>query len=139
MMKKPNFIFSVYSIGLLGYLTAATAHSESAAVSAGTGDAAKGKAIFEKRCSLCHSLDRNREGPKLGGVYGRISGTAEDFTYSTALKQAHIQWNNQSLERWLTDPDILVPGNAMSVYVAKPEERRDLIAYLRAGSINTLE
>lgn len=132
-MRKIDFILAAYSIGLLGYLTAATAHSESAAVSPSTGDAAKGKAVFEKRCSLCHSLDRNREGPKLGGVYGRISGTAEDFPYSAALKQAHIEWNDQSLERWLADPDVLVPGNDMSVFVAKPEERRHLIAYLKQG------
>lgn len=133
-MRKIDFIFAACSIGLLGYLTASTAQSESAAVSGGAGDAAKGKAIFEKRCSLCHSLDRNREGPRLGGVYGRISGTTEGFSYSAALKQAHIQWNDQSLDRWLTDPDLLVPGNDMSVFLAKPDERRNLIAYLKASS-----
>src|SRR5258706_10462869 len=34
-----------------------------------------GEAIFEKRCGGCHALDRDKEGPSLGGVYGReVSG-----------------------------------------------------------------
>jgi cytochrome c2 len=31
----------------------------------------RGKEIFEKRCGGCHSLDRDKEGPRLRGVYGR--------------------------------------------------------------------
>lgn len=53
------------------------------------------------------------------------------FGYSSALKQAHIVWNDASLERWLADPDTLVPGNNMEFHVAKPQERSDLIAFLK--------
>ena len=45
-------------------------------------EADQGKELFEKRCTGCHSLDRNKEGPNLRGVYGRPAGTAPGFNYS---------------------------------------------------------
>ena len=95
------------------------------------GDAGRGKDVFERRCTGCHSLDQNREGPRLRGVFGRISGSVSDFGYSTAVKQAHITWNDVSLERWLADPDTLVPANNMEFHVTKPQERSDLIRFLK--------
>ena len=52
----------------------------------------QGKELFEKRCSGCHALDKDKEGPRLRGVYGRTSGTVPSFKYSDALKAAHITW-----------------------------------------------
>ena len=97
------------------------------------GDAVRGKEVFERRCTGCHSLDQNREGPHLRGVFGRTSGSVSDFVYSAALKQAHITWNDVSLERWLTDPDAFVPANNMEFRVIKPEDRRDVIRFLKEG------
>lgn len=104
-------------------------YAESSAVE---GNAARGKNLFERRCTGCHALDQNREGPHLRGVYGRVSGSVADFAYSSALKQAHITWNETSLEKWLTDPDVLVPGNNMEFHVAKAQERSDLIRFLKS-------
>jgi cytochrome c len=95
------------------------------------GDATLGKQVFEKRCVGCHTLEQDREGPRLAGVYGRTSGTVPQFTYSAALKKAHITWNEESLDRWLTDPDAYVPGNDMEFAVRKADERRNLITYLK--------
>jgi cytochrome c len=95
------------------------------------GDANQGRNVFERRCVGCHSLDRDGEGPRLRGVYGRSSGSAPGFGYSSALKQAHIAWNDRTLEQWLADPDTLVPDNNMEFRVAKAQERQDLIAYLK--------
>src|ERR1700680_177719 len=50
----------------------------------------RGKELFEKRCSGCHALDKDKEGPRLRGVFGRTSGTVPTFKYSDALKAAHI-------------------------------------------------
>jgi cytochrome c2 len=36
-----------------------------------------------------------------------------------------------SLEKWMTDPDVLVPGNNMEFHVPKAQERRDLVKFLR--------
>jgi cytochrome c len=98
------------------------------------GDPVRGKLLFEKRCTGCHALTQNHEGPRLNNVYGRTSGTVSDFAYSAALKNSHIQWNDQSLEKWLTDPDAFIPGNEMDFLVPRPEERRDLISYLRQSA-----
>lgn len=101
---------------------------------AGTGDPARGEALFEKRCTGCHALNKNKQGPMLQGVYGRTSGTAAGYAYSDALKKAAIAWDEKSLDKWLTDPDQFISGNNMDFLVAKAQERSDLIAYLRRES-----
>jgi cytochrome c len=109
----------------------------SAAAKAGeafAGDASRGQPLFEKRCTGCHALDKNKQGPALQGVYGRHSGTAAGYAYSDAMKKAAIVWDDKSLDKWLTDPDRFISGNNMDFLVAKPQERADLIVYLRRES-----
>lgn len=101
---------------------------------AGTGDAGHGKQVFASRCAGCHTLEQHREGPKLAGVFGRASGSAPGFIYSFALKKAAVKWDEQSLDKWLANPEGLVPMNNMYFHVAKADQRRDLIAYLKASS-----
>ena len=96
------------------------------------GDGVKGKDVFQRRCGGCHSLDRPMEGPRLRGVYGRRAGSTPDFQYSDALKNSKITWNDELLNKWLTDTESLVPDNDMSFRVASPNERRDVIAYLKS-------
>jgi len=103
----------------------------SEAALAGDGDSVRGKAVFEKRCTGCHALEVDREGPRLAGVYGRKAGSVPGFTYSAGLKNLGLTWNDATLERWLSDPDMVVPDNNMSFSVPKAEERRDVIAYLK--------
>ena len=95
-----------------------------------------GKELFEKRCSGCHALDKEKEGPRLRGVYGRMSGTVASFQYSKALKTAHITWDATSLDKWLTDPEKLVPDSDMAFQLVRAEERTDIIAYLKQLSSN---
>jgi cytochrome c len=47
------------------------------------------------------------------------------------LKNSDITWTDTTLEKWLSDPDLMIPDNNMSFSVPKAEERRDLIAFLR--------
>jgi cytochrome c len=98
------------------------------------GDAARGKEIFERRCTGCHTLDQNREGPMLRNVFGRTAGSVKGFEYSEALKKSQLVWDEQTLEKWLSNPDELVPGNNMGFRMAKPQERQDLIRFLRVGA-----
>jgi cytochrome c len=99
-----------------------------------SGDATRGRLIFEKRCTGCHALTQDREGPRLRGVYGRSAGTVPHFDYSDALRNAHVVWDYASLDRWLTDPQAFLPGNNMEFHVARLQERADLIRYLREQS-----
>ncbi len=93
--------------------------------------AADGKNLFEKRCTGCHSPDRDKEGPHLRGVFGRPAGSVPSFGYSDALKNARFTWDAHLLDRWLTDPDQLVPENNMAFRVPNAEERAAIIAYLK--------
>lgn len=97
-------------------------------------DAEQGKLLFEKRCVGCHSLDEDREGPRLRNVYGRKAGTVPTFKYSDALKSARMTWDDALLDKWLTNPDSLVPDTDMEFHVPKPEERAAIIRYLRLSS-----
>ena len=103
-------------------------------VSLGEGDPKRGKMLFAKRCTGCHNLTQNREGPKLQGVYGRTVGSVRDFAYSVALKKAQIVWDEKTLDQWLSNPDTLISGNDMDFLVYDPQQRRDLISYLKQSS-----
>jgi cytochrome c len=104
---------------------------ESEETLAGAGDATRGKAVFEKRCTGCHAMNADREGPRLAGVFGRKAGSIAGFTYSMGLKNSDMTWTDATLEKWLSDPDLVIPDNNMSFSVPKAEERRDLIAFLK--------
>jgi len=96
--------------------------------------AASGKELFEKRCGGCHALDRDKEGPRLRGVYGRVAGSVDTFQYSDALKKSKFTWNETTLDKWLTDTEKLVPDNDMSFHVERSDERGEIITYLKQNS-----
>jgi cytochrome c len=121
----------LWALALSGVLLLLACLLPSVARSEAAGDPARGQQLFEKRCTGCHALDQNREGPRLHGVFGRTSGTAPGYDYSPELIKAAIVWDESSLEKWLSGPDILVPGTNMDFHVPKQEERRDLIAFLK--------
>lgn len=108
-------------------------HAIGAAVAA-EGNAINGKVLFEKRCTGCHSLEKNKEGPRLGGVYGRKAGSVPDFSYSDELKAAETTWDAGSLDKWLTNPDAVVPNTDMAFHVPNSQERADIIQFLRISS-----
>jgi len=96
------------------------------------GDVARGERLYGSRCGFCHSLDGNRFGPRHRGVYGRHVAAVPDFRYSKALAARTFTWNDQTLDAWLADPKRFVPGTSMGARTASPQDRADLIAYLRA-------
>jgi cytochrome c len=97
-------------------------------------DAEHGQQLFEKRCTGCHSLDQDREGPRLRNVYGRKAGSVSTFKYSDALKSTQITWNDASLERWLANPEAVAPDTDMNFHVPKADERAAIIRFLRLSS-----
>jgi len=111
----------------------AAAASVCAALSpAAAQDAAKGKTVFESRCTGCHSLATNRIGPALGTVIGRVAGTNPGFSYSPALKAAGHTWDAEKLATWLTNPQAFVPGAVMPFRLGDAEERKNVAAYFQS-------
>jgi cytochrome c len=100
------------------------------------GDATKGQAAF-RVCSACHTADAatNKVGPYLKGVVGRKTASAEGYNYSAAMKakgDAGLVWTEENLDAYLTNPRGFVPNNKMAFAgVKKPEDRADIIAYLK--------
>jgi len=95
------------------------------------GNATAGEQVFA-RCAVCHSpkAGENKIGPSLAGVVGRKSGSAPGYDYSPALKSAGITWDEQELDKYLTNPPADVHGTKMVISVPSAEDRQNVIAYL---------
>lgn len=94
----------------------------------------RGKQIYQ-RCSACHSLDRNRSGPKHCGLFGRRAGSLSGYAFSLALRESGIIWDSRTLDRFLENPMTAVPGTKMGYAGIKDSaERAALIAYLEQAS-----
>ena len=93
------------------------------------GDPVHGRTVYQI-CMGCHSLDEDDVGPHHRGVVGRTAGSVPGYAYSPALKNSHIVWDRESLDRWLTSPQGLVPGAKMFFALPSAQDRADVIAYL---------
>jgi cytochrome c len=102
-----------------------------------TGDASRGQRIFGA-CAACHSLqpNKNMTGPSLSGIWNRKAGVSSSFSrYSPALKSASIVWDDQTLDAWITNPQLVIPGNEMTFPgIREPQQRVDLLAFLKEAT-----
>jgi cytochrome c len=98
------------------------------------GDPARGAEVYASFCGSCHSLDANRVGPAHRGVYGRKAGLAPGFTYSSAIQNSAIVWNEQTLDRWLQNPQAMIAGTTMGFRLTNEQQRADVIAFLKHES-----
>jgi len=101
---------------------------------ASAADAEAGRALYQARCTACHALDFNGVGPAHRGVFGRAAAQAPGYAYSDALKASGLVWNEDTLDRWLADPEKVAPGQRMGISVPDAKDRSDLIAYLKKAS-----
>ena len=116
-----------------GVAAVTIAFSFSAAVAQ---DAAEGEKVFKRQCAVCHNAEKgapNKQGPNLFGVVGRKTGSVEGFRYTPANKSAEITWSPETLDPYLTNPRKVIPGTNMAfIGLPKPEDRKNLIAYLES-------
>ena len=95
-----------------------------------------GAELFRKACAVCHAAEKGagpRQGPNLFGVYGRKAGVADGFTYSAGFRAGakDITWDDATLDRWLTDPQAMMPDVMMFYKQPDPDRRAAVIAYLK--------
>lgn len=138
--EKPGFIIEAAEPAEAAGGEAAPAE-EPIAVLLATADAEAGAAVF-KKCGACHSGEKggpNKVGPDLWDIVNRPMAVHEGFAYSAAMKDfsqgGTVKWDFDHLNHFLTSPKGLIKGTAMGFAgLKKPDERANLIAYLRTLS-----
>jgi cytochrome c len=99
-------------------------------------DAASGQQVFNNVCRTCHTTKEgdNRLGPHLYRIVGRKAGSLPDYGYSSAMKDAGFVWDKQKLERFIANPEELVPGNSMKPYagLASADDRARIVFFLQS-------
>lgn len=107
------------------------------AAQAADGNAKDGEDVFRK-CRACHDAGpgaRNKLGPILNGIVGRKAASVEGYNYSPANKKAGQDgwvWTDVNLDKYLTNPRAVMPGNRMSFAgLTDEQDRADVIAYLK--------
>src|SRR5262249_31452691 len=104
----------------------------------GAKGAADNQLTFNNVCRTCHTLKEgdNRLGPNLHKIIGRKAGSVPDYAYSSAMKDAGLTWDRATLDRFIANPDQVVPGNRMKPYsgLTSADERAKIIAFLEASS-----
>lgn len=98
-------------------------------------DLAAAKNLTIKQCSQCHTFEKGEkhgQGPNLFGLIGREAAAAPGFVYSDGIKEALLGkvWDNELLDRWLTDTLAVAPKAQMVYFQDDPKVRAKLILYL---------
>lgn len=126
-------------------LAACGGNSEPAAETAETGAttvaepvaavAKSGEDVF-KKCTACHTIDkgdRNGIGPNLHGIVGAKVASVAGFNYSSAMVAKGGNWDEATLDAYLTAPAKAVPGTKMMFAgISDAAERKALVEYLAA-------
>jgi cytochrome c len=97
-------------------------------------DAAAGEKDFAV-CRACHQIGPGAKigiGPVLSGIVGRKAGTYPGYAYSPANKDSGIVWTPEELDKYLTNPQEVVPHTKMIFPGLKDaQKRKDVIAFLQ--------
>jgi cytochrome c len=99
-------------------------------------DANRGEQLFVE-CASCHTLEKgvHNVGPSLAGLFQRKSGSFDDYRFSPAMKRANITWTAEQLDKFIADPQTVVPANRMPYAgMTNAADRADLIAYLQKAA-----
>jgi cytochrome c len=129
-MQRLVPLAAIAPLGVAGLLTLAPA----LAFAQSGPEVADGQMLYESKCGGCHSLDKNRVGPKHRGVVGRKVASVPDYDYSPAIKKLGGVWTPDRIDRWLQGPQAMAPGAKMFFQVSDPAQRKSIIAYLSANS-----
>ena len=98
-------------------------------------DARLGKAMFDKTCASCHSVEAgvNKVGPTLFDIVGRPIASVQGYDYSAKMRSVGKDWkvwDEKHLNAYLTNPRGVLHGVKMFFAVPDASDRADVIAYL---------
>ncbi|WP_442893898.1 c-type cytochrome [Bradyrhizobium sp. AZCC 1620] len=130
-MRHRDRAFLILALSGMAYVLS----SPSALPQASQGtEGVSGQQAFNNACRTCHMVRQgdNRLGPNLHGIIGRKAGSLPDYAFSSAMKEAGFVWDEEKLDRFIANPDEVVPGNGMKPYGGLPssDERKKIIAFL---------
>lgn len=137
-METPGYVVDVPEDGSATQ-TAAAPTEEPIAVLLASATADSGESVA-KKCAACHSFDEggaNKVGPNLWNIVNATPAARDGFKYSSALQGygAENVWAYENLNAFLAAPKRYLKGTSMGfVGLKKPDERADMIAYLRSLS-----
>ncbi len=96
------------------------------------GDVEAGAKVYKKRCLSCHATEagKHKTGPSLAAVFGRKAGST-DFAKYKGLKGFDAVWNEENLDKFLTNPKKFVGAKSMPYKLKKEDQRADVIEYLK--------
>ena len=95
------------------------------------GNVNAGAKIYNDICKGCHDVSI---APTLRGVINRPIASVSTFAgYTDGLKaKKNLQWTTDNLDEFLTNPAAFAPGTGMVQIISDPQERANIIAFLKA-------
>ncbi|WP_240796790.1 c-type cytochrome [Terasakiella sp. SH-1] len=105
-----------------------------------SGDATRGAKVF-KKCKSCHTVDaggKNKVGPNLFGIVGRVPGTYEGFKYSKSMQGYGAPWREDTIADYVANPTAFLKEvtesksakSKMTFKLKDKQSRLDVAAYL---------
>lgn len=86
-----------------------------------------------QECIACHATEKgsNGVGPSLAGIVGTRAGDVEGFRFSGPMKRSAIVWTPEVLNKFIADPQAVIPGTRMPYSgMADAIQREALLQYL---------
>lgn len=103
---------------------AALAATSPAVACAADGDAERGRNLLAQyQCGSCHTI------PGVPSAGGRLAPSLKSFGLRSYIA-GRIANRADLLERWIVQPQALVPGTLMPAMGVSPADARDIAAYL---------
>jgi len=122
-VKRNYLILGIASLAVAGALLAqdppAKTTPKKSASHGAAGSAARGKEVFEKKCTMCHFADSDAKkiGPGLKGISKRGTFTVNGSKVTT-----------ESLTTWIENGDAQMPGMKDNL---EPAQIKDVVAYVK--------